>query len=267
MWEQLVTIWNAEIWWSYVLRITTYFLLAYLVHRLSRRLSGRLLRIGKVASQRHELRPDRQKTLISLAASAITFLAMVTAVLLSLSLFVSGETLVWIVGLFTAAFGLGARPLVSDYLTGIGFLFEDTFDVGEKIEILGNEGVVETVNLRTTTLRARSGELFVVPNGEIRIVRNFSRGRFSPATITIKLDADDLSRALPILEELGKEAVLILPNLLEPWQIISKSGAIGQQTELTLVGKAKYAMGAEMLPRLLALVHERLNEAGIHLVD
>ena len=112
MWEQLVTIWNAEIWWSYVLRITTYFLLAYLVHRLSRRLSGRLLRIGKVASQRHELRPDRQKTLISLAASAITFLAMVTAVLLSLSLFVSGETLVWIVGLFTAAFGLGARKMI-----------------------------------------------------------------------------------------------------------------------------------------------------------
>jgi small-conductance mechanosensitive channel len=44
------------------------------------------------------------------------------------------------VGLFAAAFGLGARPLVSDYLTGVGFLFEDTFDVGEKVDILGNEG-------------------------------------------------------------------------------------------------------------------------------
>jgi small conductance mechanosensitive channel len=171
------------------------------------------------------------------------------------------------VGLFAAAFGLGARPLVSDFLTGVGFLFEDTFDVGEKVDILGNEGVVETVNLRTTTLRAPSGELFVVPNGEIRIVRNFSRGRFSPATVSVKLNSEDLSRALSLLEELSKEALLILPNLLEPWQIISQSGSIGQQTELTLVAKAKYAMGAEMRPRLLALVHERLNEAGVHLVD
>ncbi|MEZ4593887.1 MAG: mechanosensitive ion channel family protein [Chloroflexota bacterium] len=267
MWEQFLAIWSSTVWWSYLLRIAIYFMLAYLVHRLSGRLARRLLRIGSLANKRRELRPDRQKTLASLVASAITFLAVVTAVLLSLSLFVGGETLVWMVGLFTAAFGLGARPLVSDYLTGIGFLFEDTFDVGEKIDILGNEGVVETVNLRTTTLRARSGELFVVPNGEIRIVRNFSRGRFSPATISVKLNSEDLSRALPVLEELGKEAVLILPNLLEPWQIISESGSIGQQTELTLVAKAKYAMGAEMRPRLLALVHERLNEAGIHLVD
>ena len=267
MWQQFVTLWTAEFWWSYLLRIVVYFLAAYLIHRLSRRLARRLLRIGSLANKRRQMRPDRQKTLASLVASAITFLSVVTAVLLSLNLFVGGETLVWMVGLFTAAFGLGARPLVSDFLTGIGFLFEDTFDVGEKVDIMGNEGVVETVNLRTTTLRAPGGELFVVPNGEIRILRNFSRGRFSSATVSLKLDADDLSRALPILEELSREALLLLPNLLEPWQIISETGTIGQQTELTLVAKAKYAMGAEMRPRLLALVHERLNEAGIHLGD
>jgi len=267
MWENFVTIWTAETWWSDLLHIGVYFLLAYLVHRLSRRIARRLLRVGGMAGKRRELRLERQKTLISLVASAVTFLAVVTAVLLSLSLFFNGETLIWLVGLFTAAFGLGARPLVSDYLTGVGFLFEDTFDVGEKVDILGNEGVVETVNLRTTTLRAPSGELFVVPNGEIRIVRNFSRGRFSPATISLKLNAEDLSQALTILGELSNEAPLLLPNLLEPWQIISESGSIGQQTELTLVAKAKYAMGAEMRPRLLALVHERLNEVGIHLAD
>ena len=267
MWQQIVTIWTAETWWSSLLHIAVYFLLAYLVHRLSGRLARRVLRIGGLASKRREMRPERQKTLASLVSSAITFLSVVTAVLVTLSLFVDGETLVWMVGLFAAAFGLGARPLVSDYLTGIGFLFEDAFDVGEKVDILGNEGVVETVNLRTTTLRAPSGELFVVPNGEIRILRNFSRGRFSPATVSLKLNSEHLSRALPVLEELGKEAVLLLPNLLEPWHIISESGAIGQQTELTLLAKAKYAMGAEMRPRLLALVHERLNEAGIQLAE
>lgn len=267
MWEDIVTIWTADTWWRDLLHIGVYFVLAYLVHRLSGRIARRLLRIGGLASKRRQMRQERQNTLSSLVASAVTFLSVVTAVLLTLNLFVDGETLVWMVGLFTAAFGLGARPLVSDYLTGIGFLFEDTFDVGEKVDIMGNEGIVETVNLRTTTLRAPSGELFVVPNGEIRILRNFSRGRFSSATILLKLNSEDLGRALPVLEELGKEAVLLLPNLLEPWHIISESGAIGQQTELTLLAKARYAMGAEMRPKLLALVHERLNEAGIQLAD
>ena len=267
MWEDFVTFWTTESLWGDLVRIAIYFAAAYLVHRLSRRIARRLLRIGSLANKRSQLRPDRQKTLTSLVASAVTFLSVAVAILLSLNLFIDGDTLLWIVGLFTAGFGLGARPLISDYLTGVSFLFEDTFDVGEKVDVMGNEGVVETVNLRTTTLRAPSGEIFVVPNGEIRILRNYSRGRFSSATITLKVSAEDLSRTLTVLEELGQEAMMLLPNILEPWQIISESGAIGQQTELTLVAKAKYSMGAEMRPRLLALVHERLNEAEIQLAD
>jgi hypothetical protein len=79
--------------------------------------------------------------------------------------------------------------------TGISFIFEDTFDVGEKVEILNVEGVIEAVNLRTSTLRAPTGELYIVPNGEIRLIRNFSRGRFSITKITLKLAGEDLGHA------------------------------------------------------------------------
>ena len=79
--------------------------------------------------------------------------------------------------------------------------------------------------------------------------------------------ATDLNRALPLLEELAAEAVALLPNLLEPWQVLSESGVIGQQTELTLLAKARFGQAAEMRPRLLALVQERLSEADINLAD
>jgi small conductance mechanosensitive channel len=171
------------------------------------------------------------------------------------------------IGLFTAGFGLGARPIISDFLTGVSFIFEDTFDVGEKVEILEVEGVIEAVNLRTSTLRAPTGELYIVPNGEIRLIRNFSRGRFSTVKVTLKLAAEDLSHAIPILEELANDAVIQLPNLLEPWQVLSESGIIGQNTELTLVAKARFGHGAEMRPRLLALVQEKLSEENIQLVN
>jgi hypothetical protein len=101
----------------------------------------------------------------------------------------------------------------------------------------------------------------------VRVVRNFSRGRFSTADVRLKIAAADLSRALPLLEELGREAVALLPNLLEPWQVISESGIIGQQTELTLLAKARFGRAAEMRPRLLALVQEHLAEVGIPLAD
>lgn len=225
------------------------------------------MRLHHFTPSRRRLRSERQQTLQSLVASAVTFVVFTAATLATLNQFVGIENLIWMVGLFSAAFGLGARPLISDFLTGVSFIFEDTFDVGEKVEILEVAGVIESVNLRTTFLRSPSGELYVIPNGEIRMVRNFSRGRFSVADITLKLPAADLARAMVILEELAQEAVTLLPNLLEPWYIISESGLIGQQTELKLVTKARHGRAAEMRPRLLALVQERLAEAGVQLAN
>lgn len=267
MLDQIARLFSTPLWWSYVLRIVLFYALAWLIHRLAGPMAGRIVLLSHVAPETDRARPERSATLQSLIASALSFAAFAIATLVSVGQFVPLNTLVWIIGLFSAAFGLGARPLISDFLTGVSFIFEDTFAEGEKVEILGVEGVVEVVSLRTTMVRGSTGELYIVPNGEVRVVRNFSRGRFSIADIKLKIVASDLGRALSLLEELGREAVALLPNLLEPWQVISESGVIGHQTELRLVAKARFGMAAEMRPRLLTLVQERLSDAGITLAD
>jgi small conductance mechanosensitive channel len=263
--ERLGALFAADAWWGDVVYIAACYLVAWILHRLAHFVARRVVRLRRFASRGSGLRLERQETLKSMVASAVSFVAFAAATVASVGRFVDLDTLVWVVGLFSAAFGLSVRPLISDVMTGFGLIFEDTFAVGEKVEILGVEGVIEAVNLRTTWVRAPTGELYVVPNGEIRVVRNFSRGRFSIAKVVLKVAAADLSSALPLLEALGEEAVALLPNLLEPWQVLSESGVIGQQTELTLLAKARFGQGAEMRPRLLALVQERLSEAGITL--
>lgn len=251
------------------LYIVSAFILAGIIHLLAWRMAGRIVRLSRFQPQERRPSTERQETMRSLIASAISFLAFGVALLVTVGQFVSADTLVWSVGLFSAAFGLGARPLIADFLTGISFIFEDTFAVGEKVEMLvpgGKvEGNVESVNLRTTLVRAPTGELYTVPNGEVRVVRNFSRGQFSVANVTLKVPASQLEKTLTLLEDLAPTAVEKLPNLIEPWQVISETGVIGQQTELTLVAKAKFGKAAEMRPRLLALLQEHLHEAGIEL--
>jgi small-conductance mechanosensitive channel len=263
----LTDLFTTDAWWGHVIYIAIFYLTAWIIHRLSRVIARRLVRLSRLTSKGREIRPERRETLRSMLASVISFVAFAAATVASVGRFVTFDTLVWVVGLFSAAFGLSARPLISDVLAGIGLIFEDTFAVGEKVEILGIEGIIEAVNLRTTWLRAPTGELYVLPNGEIRVVRNFSRGRFSIAKVTLKIAAADLNRALTILGELGSEAVVLLPNLLEPWQVLSESGLIGQQTELTLMAKARFGQAAEMRPRLLGLVQERLSENDIALAS
>lgn len=265
--ELLAVVFDPDIWWGQILLILLYFFLAYGLHRASGRIAGRIIRLNRFRPQKRQLREERSRTLRQLVSSLITFLAFATAVFSSLNLFVAADTLIWMVGLFSAAFGLGARPLISDYLTGVGFLFEDSMDVGEKVEILSVEGIVEAINLRTISLRSPNGELFIIPNGEIRIIRNFSRGLFSPANVTIKLSAVDLNQTLSILETIAEDAMLKLPNLIEPWLIINESGVLGQQTELTIVAKARFGKAAEMKPRLLAYIQEHLVNQNIELIS
>ncbi len=257
-------------WLETPLRILIYFLSAILIAFLLRRAVPGLVKLGHLAPQRRRASLERQKTLQSLVSSTISLAALVIASVASMALFIAPDTLAWVVGLFSAAFGFGARLIIGDYLSGLSFLFEDTFAVGEKIEISGTptiEGVVEHINLRTTSLRSSSGELYIVPNGEIRTVRNFSRGKFSIANITIKIQSMDLGSARATLEALGDEAVTLLPNLIEPWKVTNLGGLIGQYTELTLIAKARLGQAAEMRPHLLTLVQERLLEVNIQLVS
>lgn len=241
------------------------FLLALLFAYFSRRIAGRLLHFSRY-SPTQQIREERRRTLQGIFAGGISFSAFVLATFFCVAQFVDLSTLIWVFGLFSAAFGLGFRPLISDLVTGVFFVFEDSLDIGEKVEILGVEGIVEDVNLRTVHLRGVSGELNIISNGEIRIIRNFSRGKFSRADITFKIFTKDLERILTILDTLNNEAVQQLPNLIEPWQVISED-SITQTMEIKVLAKARYGKAAEMRPRLQAFIQEHLAEVDIELAE
>jgi small conductance mechanosensitive channel len=253
---------------DFVLPIILAFLLAAVVRVLGRYLVARFIKISDFAPQGLRLRQERQKTLRDILSSIIGVAAFSTAILFTLGLFVNTAVLLWLVGLFGAGFSFGANRLVADFMTGISFIVEEHFDVGEKIEVNDIVGVVERINFRTTVLRASSGELYVIPNGEIRTLRNLSRGVFSKADITIKIAALHLDIALPLLRDLGKEAVTILPIIAELWEVIAPEDVVmGQTVEITLAVKAQHGKAAELRPVMLAVVAGRLAQAGVYLAE
>ena len=59
---------------------------------------------------------------------------------------------------------------------GIIFLFENWYLVGDIVQIGDAVGRVEAVSIRHTQLRDEQGKLFIIPNGQIKTVTNFSKG-------------------------------------------------------------------------------------------
>jgi small-conductance mechanosensitive channel len=217
------------------------------------------------------MRQDRLHTLQVLIASAITIVAFALAIVISLRNFAPTDTVVTMLGLFTTAMAFAGRTFVGDYLAGLSIIFQDRFNVGEKLLVKSQtvliEGVVEQTSLNATWLRTPTGEMYVIPNGEMRFICNYSRGLYSSANITLKVASTDLSKTLPLLKNLAAEAVTLLPDLREPWQVISELGAMGEKAELTLIVRAHFGRAADLRPQLIALIQERFEVANIALVD
>jgi moderate conductance mechanosensitive channel len=78
-------------------------------------------------------------------------------------------------GVLGIAVGFGAQSIVMDMIAGFFILFEETFLVGEVIEVQGFRGEVIEIGLRTTKIKSWDGTLKVFTNGDIKAVSNFSR--------------------------------------------------------------------------------------------
>jgi small conductance mechanosensitive channel len=75
-----------------------------------------------------------------------------------------------------ATLGFGAQQIVRDYLAGALMTMEDQYNIGDEVTVAGVTGVIEDVTMRVTRFRGLDGTLYVVPNGDIRLVGNLSRG-------------------------------------------------------------------------------------------
>lgn len=104
-------------------------------------------------------------------------------------------------GLIGVVLGFGAQTLVRDIIAGIFILAEDQFVVGDVIEVNGRAATVEALSVRSTTLRDFNGRLYYVPNGEMKIVINHSRG-WHRLAVDVPLAADqDVERAIALCEK------------------------------------------------------------------
>jgi len=78
-------------------------------------------------------------------------------------------------GVLGVAIGFGAQSLVKDIVSGIFFLIDDAFRVGEYIEIGNLRGVVESMSVRSLRVRHHRGAVHTIPFGELASLTNYSR--------------------------------------------------------------------------------------------
>jgi len=123
---------------------------------------------GKGGSRLETLLPLLRKFLF------VMLIVMVGMILLS-SIGVDIGPLLAGAGMAGIAIGFGAQALVKDVVSGVFFLIDDAFRVGEYIDVGEVKGMVENISIRSLRLRHHRGPVHNIPFGEITHLTNFSR--------------------------------------------------------------------------------------------
>jgi small-conductance mechanosensitive channel len=157
------------------------------------------------AKHRHALAQAITWTLVSVVY-------LVAGVLVVQRLNVPLATLVAPATVAGVALGFGAQRIVQDLLGGFFVIAERQYGYGDVIRVLapgsttGVLGTVEDLTLRITRLRTATGEVLIVPNGDIRQVVNLSRD-WARAVIDVPVPLDaDLNEVTTVLRSVCEEA-------------------------------------------------------------
>jgi len=161
----------------------------------------------------------RLRTLLPIARNVLLAVLAAMAVLMALSaLGIQVGPLIAGAGVVGVAIGFGSQTLVKDVISGMFFLLDDAFRVGEYIESGSIRGTVESFSLRSVKLRHHRGYLHTVPFGSLDKITNYSRDWvIDKVTIGVTYDTD-LDRVKKLVKQIGKELQSdpeLAPHILE----------------------------------------------------
>ncbi|MGT2951350.1 mechanosensitive ion channel protein [Streptococcus cuniculi] len=211
----------------------------------------------------------RQKTIARLLESGLNYVLyflLLYSVLTILGLPVS--SLLAGAGIAGVAIGMGAQGFLSDLVNGFFILLERQFDVGDVVGLTNGsikiKGTVVSVGIRTTQVRDADGTLHFIPNRNILVVSNQSRGDIRvQVDLPLSLRAD-LAKVAQVIEAVNqkelsrltaiKGAKVVGPQTLENGQFVFRVQFFvtsGQQ--------------GSIYQQFYTLYQEALLEAGIDL--
>ena len=183
-------------------RITIVWLLAWLAYRLVRLAAQRVeATVDDGDDSVTTLRERRGKTISQMIRSVGGVVVTLIALLATLNMFIDVGPVLAGAGILGLAISFGAQSLVKDIISGFFILSENQFAVGDVIEAGGKSGVVEKMTLRVVVLRDLEGRMHIIPNGEIKVVSNATRG-WSRAVVDLTISYEqDVDRALAVIKD------------------------------------------------------------------
>ncbi|MEL6323428.1 MAG: mechanosensitive ion channel family protein, partial [Pseudomonadota bacterium] len=185
-------------------------------------LSGRIYRAVRKRTDASE-RIDT--TLGAFTSNAVRYIFMGAVLLVAVSILgVQIASIFVVFSAMTLAIGLALQGSLSNVAAGLILIVLRPYRIGDYVELNGEEGHVEDLNIFQTTLRALDNVKIILTNNDVRSapIRNYSSLGVRRVDIDFGIDyGDDIAKAMQIIEREASAHPMVLDKPDGPWTRVS----------------------------------------------
>lgn len=249
-------------------RSLPYFLFGLLILALSAVASWLTTR-GAGRALRSRIRAKLLRNVVARGFGVMVFLFGVYVVLRVSGLTQLALTVVGGTGLIGLAVGIAFRDITENFLASILLSMQRPFETGDLVEVAGELGYVQQLNVRTTILMTLDGTLVQVPNASVykENLRNFTANANRRDDFEIGIGYED---SISEAQETALQVLLRHPAVLdrpEPWVLVDRlcSATIQLRVYFWLDGRAHSWL--KVRSSVIRMVKRAFQEHGISMPD
>ena len=159
--------------------------------------------ISRIKNKEKKKGNKRRTTLLILVRKIIKYIIIVLCSVFVLNTFkINTTALVTSIGAVSLVIGLAFQDLLKDMLVGMAIIFEDQFNIGDIIKVGDFKGEVINFSLKSTKIKALTGEIKIIANREITSVINYSDNKNNIITKINVAYEEDNNRVEDVLRKL-----------------------------------------------------------------
>ena len=147
---------------------------------------------------------NKKKTIVNLLNNILRFIIVLISILVILETYgIDTKSLVASFGVVGLVAGLALQDTLKDFIVGITIIFEGEYLVGDWVSINGFKGEVLPSNLRTTRIKAYTGEVKIISNRNITEIINYSIENSNLLVDVGVAYESDIKKVKSVLDELS----------------------------------------------------------------
>lgn len=164
--------------------------------------------VYKLFSVKSKIPVKKLKTVANLVSNIVIIFFMIIGLILILKSFgIDTASFVASLGIFSLVIGLALQELLKDLFSGIMIVLEGQYSIGDWVEVSGFKGEVIASSLRTTRLKAYTGEVKIIANRQVNELINYSLEK-NIVILDVGVSYDsDINKVKKVLKDLEKRLI------------------------------------------------------------